>query len=206
VIPQNRPVVVVIAGPNGAGKSTFYEAFLAASGLRFVNADVIARELELDAYSAAKIAARIREELVDRGESFIFETVLSDPVGDKVEQLAQWQSKGYTVVLCFIGLSEAAISDERVAMRVSQGGHDVPPDKIIERFPRVLANLKLAIERLSHVRVYDNSDLRNSYRLLAVFENGVAVDRDHAPPAWFANMAPPVPKLDAPKKQKPRRR
>jgi len=27
-------------------------------------------------------------------------------------------------------------------MRVSQGGHDVPPEKLASRFPRSIANLK----------------------------------------------------------------
>jgi predicted ABC-type ATPase len=199
VIPPDRPVILAVAGPNGAGKSTFYEAFLSDSGLRFVNADVIAGELGLGAYDAAKMAACIREELVSRGESFIFETVLSDPVGDKVEQLAQWQARGYTVVLCSVGLSGASLSDERVAMRVSQGGHDVPPEKIKARFPRVFANLQLAIERLAYVYVYDNSDLRSPYRRVAVFENGTPIEVAQEGPAWLAKLIPSVKSTSRPK-------
>ena len=37
-----RPIVVAVAGPNGAGKTTFYYSHLAATGLRFVNADALA--------------------------------------------------------------------------------------------------------------------------------------------------------------------
>ena len=48
-----RPIVVAIAGSNGAGKSTFYHAHFADAGLRFVNADDIAAELDLGAYEAA---------------------------------------------------------------------------------------------------------------------------------------------------------
>jgi len=36
---------------------------------------------------------------------------------------------GYTVVVCFIGISGPRIAEQRVAMRVSQGGHDVPSAK-----------------------------------------------------------------------------
>jgi predicted ABC-type ATPase len=189
-LPADRPVVVAICGPNGAGKSTFYEAFLAPSGLRFVNADEIARELGIDAYAAASMAARIRDQLVSRGESFIFETVLSDPVGEKVAQMIAWQKLGYTVVLCFIGLADAEISDTRVSMRVSQGGHDVPVEKLQGRFPRILENLKLAISTLHHVLVYDNSDLRSPYRLLARFENGLAKKMEASLPLWFKRLLP----------------
>ena len=77
-----RPIVVAIAGPNGAGKTTFYEAHIQPAGLRFVNADDLARELEVDAYEAADVAGSLRETLLEQGESFVFETVFSDPVGD----------------------------------------------------------------------------------------------------------------------------
>jgi predicted ABC-type ATPase len=191
VIPATRPLVVAIAGPNGAGKSTFYEAFFSSSGFRFLNADVIARELQLEAYPAAKVAARLREELVSRNESFIFETVLSDPVGDKVDQLVRWQDQGYTVVLCFVGLADASLSDQRVAMRVTQGGHDVPANKITERFPRVLANLRRALGKLGHVYVFDHSDFRNPYRRIAVYENGTPIEIASPLPAWFSNVSEP---------------
>jgi predicted ABC-type ATPase len=51
---DRRPVIVALAGPNGAGKSTFYHAHLQLAGLRFVNADVLARELDLDPYVATR--------------------------------------------------------------------------------------------------------------------------------------------------------
>jgi predicted ABC-type ATPase len=76
-----RPVVVVLAGSNGAGKSTFFHAHLAGAGLRFVNADDLATEMRIGAYEAADLAAALRASLIEQGESFAFETVLSDPVG-----------------------------------------------------------------------------------------------------------------------------
>src|ERR1700722_2496232 len=94
---DKRPIVVAIAGPNGAGKTTFYYSYLASSGLRFVNADLLAAELALDPYDAAKLANSLRQALVDRQESFIFETVFSDPVGDKVTFLEQAVSRGYEI-------------------------------------------------------------------------------------------------------------
>src|SRR6266511_1594313 len=94
-----RPIVVAVAGPNGAGKTTFYAAHLERVGLRFVNADDLARELEVDAYEAAEVAKQLREVLVAQGESFVFETVFSDPVGDKLEFLRRASTRGYTVAL-----------------------------------------------------------------------------------------------------------
>jgi len=79
LLPGRHPVVVAITGPNGAGKSTFYRAHLQSAGLRFVNADVLARGLDLDPYAAARLAGDLRRELIQKRESFVFETVFSDP-------------------------------------------------------------------------------------------------------------------------------
>lgn len=187
---DRRPLVLAIAGPNGAGKTTFYNAHVAGSGLRLVNADRLAADLAIDAYAAAAIAARIRHELAAGGESFAFETVFSDPVGDKLSFLEACAARGYTTAVVFIGLASAEMSTERVAIRVSQGGHDVPADKLRERFPRSLANLRAAVARLPHVVVFDNSDMAHPYRLLASFERNVRVQSPVFPaqrqwPAWF---------------------
>ena len=183
-----RPLIVAVAGPNGAGKSTFYEAHLKHCGLRLLNADVLARELDMAPYPAAELAARLRQELVNQRESFVFETVFSDPVGDKLDFLKSAAQAGYTVVLCFIGLSDAARSEERVAMRVSQGGHDVPSEKLVARFPRTQSNLARAIRELPCVLVFDNDDLRHPFRQLAVFRDGKEVILNQPTPAWFKRV------------------
>ena len=182
---DQRPVLVAIAGPNGAGKSTFFEQFIRPSGLRFVNADVLAQAGGLGAYEAAKVAERLRGELIARRESFVFETVLSDPVGEKVAGLRQTAADRYVVVLCFIGLDSALESDARVALRVTRGGHDVPTDKLTARYPRTLANLALALRLLPHVLIYDNSDLADSFRFVAEYREGVQVRGSDAVLAWF---------------------
>ena len=142
---DKRPIIIAIGGSNGAGKSTLYESFLADSGLRFVNADVLAEKLRISAYEAAEMASAIRAALVEQRESFIFETVLSDPIGAKVDWLASYAALNYTAVLIFIRLDSVQESIERVAMRASQGGHDVPDEKLRTRFERTLANLERAI-------------------------------------------------------------
>lgn len=186
---DRRPIVVAVAGPNGAGKTTFFHAHIAPAALRYVSADVLARELELAPYTAAKAADALRRALLKQKESFAFETVFSDPIGDKLNFLREAVSTGYAVVLCFIGLENVGLSEERVAMRVSQGGHDVPTEKLKSRFPRTLANLKAAIRALPMVYVFDNSDLRKPFRKIAIFRNGRSVEKLKAVPKWFKDLA-----------------
>ena len=187
---DQRPILVALAGPNGAGKTTFYRSFLASSGLYFVNADVIAQQLAVDPYRAAQLAGAFRQQLLEQRVSYVFETVFSDPVGDKLGFLKRAESMGYAVVLLFIGIEGPQISDERVAMRVSQGGHDVPTDKLIERYPRVMRNLRNALLEVSNVRVYDNSDLSQPYRLVAVRESGGDPRLFEPLPDWLLSLLP----------------
>jgi predicted ABC-type ATPase len=181
-------IIVAVAGPNGAGKSTFYHAHLAAAGLRYVNADELSHDLSIDPADAAELAGALRQALIEQRESFVFETELSDPVGEKVEQLRHAADLGYTVVLCFIGIGSAAISEERVAIRVLQGGHDVPGEKLVARFPRALANLELAIRVLPHVLVFDNSDLAYPFRKIAEYHDGRPVYMSEVLPMWFRTL------------------
>ncbi len=144
----------------------------------------------MEPYAAAKKADALRRKLVELRASFIFETVFSDPVGDKLEFLKETERAGYTVLLIFIGISGPEISDDRVAMRVLQGGHDVPSDKIRERYPRVMNNLKRALVELSNVRVYDNGDLKRTYRLVAVKENEQNIELHKPTPEWLRALLP----------------
>jgi predicted ABC-type ATPase len=167
-----KPVLIVLAGPNGAGKSTFFEAFLSNKGLPFINADVLASELNLDALDAAEIAQRFRVNLVERNESFITETVFSDPVGAKLSFFEQAEENGYEVTLIYIGISNVQLSRARVEKRKQAGGHDVPSDKLKGRFQRSLNNVKLATTRLSRVIVFDNSRSDKPFEIVAEFEDG----------------------------------
>jgi predicted ABC-type ATPase len=167
---EARPVVVALAGSNGAGKSTFFHAHLADTGLRFVNADELAAEMGVGAYEAAELAASLRAGLVSQRESFVFETVLSDPVGAKVAELVETGRNGMHVVVVFIRVDSPETSKQRVAMRVMQGGHDVPDEKLEARFQRTLANLERAIKVLPVVIIFDNTDLARPFQLEAVYE------------------------------------
>ena len=188
---NRRPILVALAGPNGAGKSSFYSTFLKQAKLPFINADQIALGFGVNAYKGAELAENFRRLQLEQGESFIFETVFSDPVGAKLAFLSEAKARGYTVLLVFIGIDSARTSEQRVAMRVSKGGHDVPPDKIRQRFARTMKNLSRSFIEIDNIRVYDNSDLDRPYRLVASKDEGRAVKLYPPTPAWLKPLLPP---------------
>jgi len=142
---SERKQLWILAGGNGAGKSTFYRTQLAPLGLPFINADVLAKELypqspEEHSYDAAKRASEIRFQLLHEGRSFCFETVFSHP--SKIDFVAQAKALGYEIVLVFIHLDTVSLNQARVAQRLSEGGHNVPDEKVASRIPRLLQNIK----------------------------------------------------------------
>lgn len=184
-----EPLLLVLAGSNGAGKTTFYERFLSHLPMRFVNADRIAASLSpLDPMAstaaATRLAETMRHDLMQRRESFIMETVFSDPVGAKLDFLRDAQRQGFTIVLLFVGLESAELSSARVAERVALGGHDVPEDRIVARFSRTLANLRAALGFVDVAILLDNSSTRAPYRRVAIWRGGRLENQVPDPPSW----------------------
>jgi predicted ABC-type ATPase len=188
---RSGPFLICLAGSNGAGKTTFFRRYLAGTKYPFVNAHEIARKLggpvdDRLSRIAADLADETRRRHVERRESFVMETVFSDPVGDKVEFLVSARAQGYCVILVFIGLDSAELSRGRVLQRVrDQGGHDVPDDRIVSRFPRTLENLKRALARVDLALVLDNSLPGSPYRWVAVWCDGRAIAESPPLPAWY---------------------
>lgn len=151
----------LVVGPNGAGKSTFVEFILteARPGAAFVNADVIAAQRWPDdqsahAYEAARAAEAARDALLERGESFIAETVASHE--SKIDLVRRAQAAGYHVHLIVIAVPEE-YSVARVSARVVEGGHTVPVDKIRSRWRRLWDVVVPMIELANSAEVFDNS-------------------------------------------------
>lgn len=155
--------IIIVAGPNGAGKTTFARAFLPAEANlpRFINADQIAAGLAAFApETAAMRAGRLMLEEIalcaSRGDSFAFETTLSGL--SWLRSIRLWREDGYAVSLFFLSLPYVEMAMERVALRVSQGGHHVPEAVIRRRFAGGLdkfhGHYKLAVDKWA---LYDNS-------------------------------------------------
>jgi predicted ABC-type ATPase len=154
---------VVIAGPNGAGKSTAAPALLKVTlqVSEFVNADTIAQGLSAfnpggAAISAGRIMLKRLKELAAARESFAFETTLASRTF--TPWIADLIADGYAFQLIYLWLPSPELAVERVAERVSSGGHNVPEEVIRRRYRKGIANFSSLYQPLAtHWYVYDNS-------------------------------------------------
>jgi predicted ABC-type ATPase len=158
-----RPTCYVIAGPNGAGKTTFAMRYLPriVSCRIFVNADMIAQGLSpLDTRSveaeAGRIFLRRIAELIDSRSDFAFETTLSGRAYARL--LHRLRDAGFEIALFYLWIPGVEFSAARVASRVENGGHDIPPEAIERRYLKSLRNLfQLYMPLADRTLIFDNS-------------------------------------------------
>src|SRR3989339_102421 len=154
----------IIAGPNGAGKTTFANEFLPIEGecLNFINADLIAKGLspfqpEKVALKAGKLMIQQMNELALKGKSFAVETTFSSK--DYIGRINNWKSSGYYIIVYYLKLQSVELAIERVKLRVSKGGHNIPEDVIRRRYERGWLNFQQIYKHLADVwTVFDNSE------------------------------------------------
>lgn len=178
--------VDLVVGPNGAGKSTFVDLTLAPLLPRspLVNADEIAKQRWPDesirhAYDAARIAEQTRAQLISLGESFIAETVFSHP--SELELIDTAHAAGYTIVLHVVLIPEE-LAVHRVRHRVDAGGHDMPEEKIRQRYGRLWQLVADAASRADAATFYDNSTRRGPRIVAQLYAGFVTGSPDW--PAW----------------------
>jgi len=193
-LPQGTKQLWLLAGGNGAGKSTFYRTQLEPRNLPFVNADNIAKEIfpeapELHSYQAAAIAEKLRNELLEEGISFCYETVFSHP--SKIDFLAKAKALGYETILVFIHLSSAALNKARISQRIEEGGHAVPEDKVESRIPRTMQNIKTALLIADQSYLLDNSDFERPFKLAARLKEGNLLLEVNSLPDWVEFLIAP---------------
>lgn len=191
---KHKPVFYLLAGPNGAGKTTLYQALVLAGVIpaeaEFVNADQCeAAQLQhiSDAQARSEQAQRWAEtrraELLQAGQSFVSETVFSHP--SKLALIEQAQAQGFFVMLLVVALDEPERLLERVAQRVAEGGHAVPPTRILARYPRTLAHLVQAVRTADAAVLYDSLNVTpGTHTAVALCKKAWTQELVQPLPAW----------------------
>ena len=163
--PSQAPRIYVLAGTNGAGKSSIIGAMFLAKGVEFFNPDDATRRIlsanpgisRAEANSAAWYEGkRLLERAITEKLDFAFETTLG---GRTIASLlARALSEGSEVRVWYVGLRSAELHIARVKSRVEQGGHEVPEERIRERYTRSRFNLIQLLPNLTELLLYDNSE------------------------------------------------
>ena len=147
------PRLLVFAGPNGSGKSTITGKIKTVG--KYVNADEIKKQLDCSDIEAAKIAEATREYLLKNNEDFTFETVLSTT--RNIDLMERAKEAGYDVACVYILTKDPKINISRIENRVKSGGHNVPEEKVRERFIKALRLLPKLFTVCDEIYVFDNS-------------------------------------------------
>ena len=191
---MGKPVFYLLAGPNGAGKSTLYRALVLAGTIpaeaEFVNADLYEAEhlqhiadLVQRSEQARQWADERRSALLQASQSFVSETVFSHE--SKLALIQEAQAKGFFVLLLVVALDHPERLLARVSQRVTEGGHHVPPERILARYPRTLAHLTQAVRLADAAILYDSAGVSpGTHTAVATCKGDWTQELVHPMPEW----------------------
>ncbi|WP_158616302.1 MULTISPECIES: AAA family ATPase [Corallococcus] len=155
---RQAPWFMLVGGINGAGKSTFSQSpetlrslveLSDAERIEIINPDTVTRALmaadpSLKQPDANRLAAdqceqHVRTLIDKRRTHFVIETVLAS---DKYRSIVQRALElDWNVLFVYVALPSVEAALDRVRIRVANGGHDVPDEKVRKRWPVSLQNL-----------------------------------------------------------------
>ncbi len=179
---------ILIAGVNGAGKTTMYSSLGSFDNYEKINLDEVVRGIgswknSADVIKAGRVVVKRINNYFTNGVSFTQETTLC---GQSIlRNIEKAKGLGYTLELYYVGISSPELAKERVAHRMSNGGHGVSDKDIDRRYYESLRNLRKVLELFDRAYIYDNSE---SFHMLALYQNGNCIRRIKTLPTWFSEL------------------
>ena len=161
-----RPCLVIVGGVNGSGKTTFAERAAGTDlflGQTAVNPDNFTSEAkgahrDLNQVGADLVGVERAEKAVWRaiaeGRSVFVETVLSSDKFVAAVRAAQYRR--YRTRLIFVALPTVDLALQRIEVRVNAGGHNVPEQKVRERWKKAHDNLTVFLPLVDDVLIFSN--------------------------------------------------
>ncbi len=162
----DNPVFWIVGGPNGSGKSslddrTDIEGW--GGSVWIINPDLLTAKIveqESLALANANLAAvqrieRWLEASVESYQTVGVETVLSSRKYRRLVMMAR--ERGFRVRMVFVLLRSVDMQLARIRQRVSDGGHDVPEDKVRARRKRSFEEFAWFADNVDDCYVFDNS-------------------------------------------------
>lgn len=184
------PAYTIFAGVNGAGKTSIYKTIYYEENKleKRINTDEMVERI--GSWQDNNLQIRIAREAVklinyyiNSGISFNQETTLSGKT--IIKNINTAKSKGYHVVINYIGVESPDIAKERVRIRVSKGGHGISEDVIERRYYESLQNLRTIIGLCDELNIYDNT---NKFEQIAYIVNGELRWKSVVLPNWVKDI------------------
>lgn len=182
---QEPSVLHIFGGPNGAGKSTLFARFqeTAQQPVEQVNGDVLQQQHpQLSGFEVGEITATRIKELIAARASFSIENNLA--TADNYKLIHGAKAAGYRVELVYVSLDSVQECRFRVQQRVKEGGHDVPPAIIEQRYHQSLSLLKQHYHSFDHIRLVDNTDRNMGFQTAALIGQGKVLEVQAEPVSW----------------------
>lgn len=165
-IKRSQKIIEIVGGPNGSGKTTFAESyFLKTKGNAiFLNPDLIASgiaplDFEKASFQAGRILISQVRDNIRAGDSFSFESTLSGRTWATL--LREAMDQHYKITIYFLYLNSVKKNLKRIQQRVKFGGHLVPKEAVVRRYPRCFGNFwDLYRPLCTDWYIFDNSGKR----------------------------------------------
>ncbi|MDT9754871.1 zeta toxin family protein [Heyndrickxia coagulans] len=188
---KHSPMFYVFAGNNGSGKSTIRNLIIDKIGIDInIDPDATARKIDPDNPESKRVTAgkeviKSVNEYIQEGKDFSIETTLAG--GNVIRQMEKAKAMGYKITMFYVALNNVNQNIERVAMRVKNGGHDIPTEDILRRNKTSFEHLYNYATMADDLVLIDNS-LDDGEIVLEVNDGQITFEKSNLPkwalPAW----------------------